>query len=51
MVNETQYLNEYHCTACGVSWDDVWSCGCDDDCPECGVSLSPVQSTEIPDED
>lgn len=30
------YRNFYHCTDCGTSWHDEWSCCCDDECPQCG---------------
>jgi hypothetical protein len=41
------FQNVYQCDDCGVTWDDVYSCGCDDECPECGRDYSPVGSTEI----
>lgn len=40
-------LNSYHCDDCDVSWTDEHSCGCDDECPECGSDCSPVDSEEI----
>lgn len=40
------YENHYVCD-CGVTWDDRWSCTCDDDCPECGTICSPNNSEEI----
>lgn len=39
--------NSYHCDKCDVSWDDDWSCGCDDECPNCGADISPDDSVEI----
>ena len=39
------YRNLYHCTDCGASWEDEWSCGCDDECPVCGSGdWSPYES-------
>lgn len=38
------YINHYHCDECDVSWDDEWSCCCDDECPECGHAISPEAS-------
>lgn len=29
------------------SWDDEWSCQCDDECYCCGLSISPTRSTWI----
>ena len=29
--------NQYECDECGCYWEDEWSCGCNDDCPECGA--------------
>lgn len=47
-MSEPQFLNRYRCDRCGHEWSDVWSCGCDDDCPECGARhMSPVESEEI----
>lgn len=40
------YLNNYDCP-CGAQWDDIWSCGCDDECPQCGADVSPSESEEI----
>ncbi|UGY23795.1 MULTISPECIES: hypothetical protein [Bradyrhizobium] len=41
------FLNSYHCDACDVSWEDQHSCGCDDECPECGTAISPETSEVI----
>lgn len=38
--NPCVWHNDYLCT-CGEGWEDWWSCGCDDDCPACGLSISP----------
>ncbi|MCK1543298.1 hypothetical protein IVB12_15390 [Bradyrhizobium sp. 179] len=40
-------LNKYHCTYCDVSWEDIWSCGCDDECPRCGKDFTPESSEEV----
>jgi hypothetical protein len=39
--------NTYRCDTCGEQWKDDWSCGCDDECPRCGIDISPVNSVEI----
>lgn len=44
---EKTFLNKYRCDDCGVSWEDEWSCGCDDECPECGKYFTPYESEEI----
>lgn len=42
------YNNLYVCPDCNAVWDSDWSCGCDDDCPECETSgISPVSSREL----
>jgi predicted nucleic acid-binding Zn-ribbon protein len=42
------YLNQYRCPNCGNEWDDVWDCGCDDECAACGTkNISPVESEQI----
>jgi hypothetical protein len=42
------FRNHYHCGECGASWEDEWSCTCDDDCPECGSRhYSPFDSDDL----
>lgn len=42
------YMNHYHCEECGCSWDDEWSCCCDDECPSCGSGdWSPEDSDDL----
>ena len=41
------YENEYSHKACEHDWTDIHSCGCDDECPVCGTSISPVDSTFV----
>ena len=42
------YRNHYHCGDCGTDWEDEWSCGCDDECPNCGSGdWSPVESEDL----
>lgn len=38
------FRNKYRCRECDVEWTDEWSCACDDTCPQCDVSLPPVES-------
>jgi hypothetical protein len=40
------YRNIYECP-CGNSWEDVWDCGCDDECGECGKDISPSDSFDL----
>lgn len=46
---EMRFTNHYRCDNGHniVEWDDVWSCKCDDECPECGISISPYASDDI----
>jgi hypothetical protein len=42
------YRNFYSCTDCGTSWEDEWSCCCDDECPNCGSGdWSPYESEDL----
>jgi len=41
------YLNEYHCEDCDVSWEDEWSCMCNDRCPKCDTETEPERSRVI----
>ena len=41
------FINHYECDGCGATWTDIWSCGCDDECPGCHADISPDHSDEI----
>jgi hypothetical protein len=41
------FRNEYQCSRCKTSWEDEWSCMCDDRCPNCNLSISPSDSTDL----
>lgn len=41
------FQNFYKHEECEVEWDDKWSCACDDECPECGTSISPNYSKQL----
>jgi len=42
------FCNHYKCDRCGKTWDDEWSCMCDDDCPHCGARhMSPSDSDDL----
>ncbi len=42
------FRNQYECDECGCYWEDEWSCGCDDDCPECGARhMGPIDSIDL----
>jgi hypothetical protein len=41
------FANHYVCEDCGCHWTDEWSCACDDECPECGSDMSPVDSNDL----
>lgn len=40
-------INQYECD-CGATWTDMWDCGCDDECPACGLTVSPSESDDAP---
>lgn len=44
------FVNFYYCPDCDVEWQDEWSCMCDDECPECGITYTPYESQVIEDE-
>jgi DNA-directed RNA polymerase subunit M/transcription elongation factor TFIIS len=47
MPEDHSQTNFYRCPDCGEEWQDEWSCGCDDDCPECGARhISPYKSED-----
>jgi hypothetical protein len=39
----THYRNTYACP-CGREWTERWCCGCDGECPACGLDISPATS-------
>jgi hypothetical protein len=42
------YNNRYVCPECRAVWDSDWSCGNDDECPECEArNISPVSSEDL----
>lgn len=42
------YNNQYVCPECRAVWDSDWSCGSDDQCPECKErNISPVSSKDL----
>lgn len=42
------YNNQYVCPECRAVWDSDWSCGSDDQCPECEAgNISPVSSEDL----
>jgi hypothetical protein len=45
---ETQFVNYYRCPNDGEEWADVWSCGCNDRCPKCGIKdIEPYKSERV----
>jgi len=43
-----RFRNYYKCPQCGTEWHDDWSATCDDQCPNCDTSCSPVRSEDLP---
>lgn len=41
------FRNHYHCNLCEESWQDEWSCQCDDECPSCGKDFPPERSEDL----
>jgi hypothetical protein len=44
-MDDNKYTNHYECP-CGTSWDDNWSCSCNDRCPECDKEIQPTYSID-----
>ena len=32
-----------------MEWEDIWSCACDSECPECGADIQPYDWEELED--
>lgn len=41
------FRNHYHCPDCNTSWQDEWSCCCDDECPSCRKDYTPGRSEDL----
>lgn len=42
------FRNYYLCDRCDSTWEDEWSCMCDDDCPHCGARhMTPFKSHDL----
>jgi hypothetical protein len=42
-------LNFYKHDECESHWADLWDCGCNDECPNCGAEIEPYASLEVRD--
>ncbi len=42
-------LNFYKHEECGTHWADLWSCGCNDECPNCGGEIEPYENLPVSD--
>ena len=42
----TQFINYYRCPYDGSEWIDVWSCCCNDKCPNCRAEVEPYKSAD-----
>jgi len=42
-------LNLYRHEECGTHWADLWSCGCNDECPKCRGEIEPYASLPVSD--
>ena len=42
-----KFRNYYYCPSCDVAWEDEWNACCDDRCPNCDISYSPIRSEDI----
>lgn len=41
------WRNYYKCPSCKTKWNDEWDSQCDDECPDCGVAISPYKSVDL----
>lgn len=41
------FLNRYTCPRCECTWEDEWSCQCDDECPICSHDIEPDESFDL----
>jgi hypothetical protein len=41
------FVNYYRCPYDGTEWNDLWSCACNDRCPDCRAEIEPYHSDEL----
>jgi hypothetical protein len=41
------FHNRYHHQDCKTSWDDEYSCTCNDRCPVCNAEIEPESSDDL----
>jgi hypothetical protein len=47
IISMAWYRN-HQCYRCDQTWEDEWSCGCDDECPCCEARhVSPIDSEDL----
>jgi predicted RNA-binding Zn-ribbon protein involved in translation (DUF1610 family) len=47
-MSERQFVNYYRCPKDSEEWANVWSSGCNDQCPKCGTQdIEPYKSSEV----
>lgn len=44
----THLIWSYYECPCGNAWESTWDSACDDDCGECGATISPSTSQDVP---
>lgn len=42
----SSFTNHYRCPHDGTTWQDVWSCACNDKCPTCNKEIEPFESED-----
>lgn len=45
--NEQVWFRNYYVCQCGAEWEDDWTAQCDDDCPDCGTTMTPYRSEDL----
>jgi hypothetical protein len=41
------FRNKYECSECAESWENEWSCMCNDHCPTCNREMTPSDSEDL----
>lgn len=44
---ENRILQNFYECPCGTSWQDLWSCACNDRCPTCNREIEPSNSKTV----
>lgn len=49
LPDDAHLIRAFYECECGESWESVWDCACDDECPSCGLTISASDEEDVDD--